>query len=439
MSHLMFDLTPVLKAPVLALAGLAIPFLVSLKIYPIIIYTVRTKNLMDEPGARSLHGNKVPTMGGVGLFISFSLTSILLALVTGLSQWELLKLLSVLAGSMILFFLGVKDDLIALAPSKKIVGQVLAAILVVFLADIRIESFFGLMGVGILPYWVSAIFTILIFLLLINAYNLIDGIDGLAGTITLITCATFMPFFFLNGDGLLLLVSSSLIGATTGFLFFNLSAKKRLFMGDTGSLFMGFLVAFLGVSFLAVNSTGNFAVSSGPALVLAVLSFPLLDTMRVSVIRIWNKKSLFKADRNHIHHRLLGLGLKHFQATFIIALMNLMLIATVLILNELNIQVQLIMVLGLAPIYYFLPFAIAYTMGSTPVKMPVDMPVIAEEVVVDEIGSRIKEEPTPISFLEKVDVPTEGMHEKTAITSSAERAKILEKAMDAFKKYKSTN
>jgi len=442
----MFDPTTVFGALILGLAGLAIPFLLSLRIFPIIIITVRAKNLMDEPGARSLHGNKVPTMGGVGIFISFCLTAIPLSLMAGLGEVELLKLLSVLASSMILFFLGVKDDLIALDPGKKIIGQVIAALLVIFLADIRIESFYGLLGLDTLPYWVSVMVTVLVFLVLINAYNLIDGIDGLAGTITLIICGSLVPFFLLNGEGLYLVLSATLIGSTVGFLLFNLSSKRRLFMGDTGSLFMGFLVAFLGISFLGSNHVSAVAVSSGPALLLAIFSFPILDTIRVCFIRIWNRKSLFKADRNHIHHRLLGLGMQHRQATSAIALMNLIIIATVLILNDLSMHEQVFIVLCLSPLCYSLPFAMGYAMGMASVKMPVDVPVITTTIMAEKQNTKfVNHTDTVRPFKNAVYVKEKHQLEKEKYpiekveTFGSGRSRFLKKAVKTFKNYKSTN
>ncbi len=282
---------------------------------------------MDEPENRSSHALKTATLGGVGLFIAFFVALVFFGVLSELERPDLIKLLTLALATIILLFLGIKDDLIALAPKKKFLGQLFVSGLVIFLSDIRIVSLEGLLGVGALPYLVSVFFTLFVFILVINAFNLIDGIDGLGGTIALISSLSFGIFALVNSDYLLALIAFSIIGSIIGFLFFNFSKTNKLFMGDSGSLFLGFLLAYQGISFLLLNeSAGSLKLPNAPILLLAILSFPLLDTLRVFVIRIREGRSPFSPDRNHIHHILIDRGLPHKQATVILAIVNVLVI-----------------------------------------------------------------------------------------------------------------
>jgi len=343
---------------VLAFFSGLITFFIGNKIYPTIIWTLRHRNLLDEPDHRSAHGEITPTMGGVGIYISFTFTLIILASFIGLENKDLITTQVLMGATMILLFLGIKDDLVPVRPKKKILGQFIAAAIVVLLADIRVFSFEGLLGIGVLPYSVSILFSIIVFVAMINAFNLIDGVDGLAGAIALVVSATFGVFFFLNGNEMYVLVSAVLIGAIIGFLRYNLSDRNKIFMGDTGSMVVGFLLCFQAFAFLELNAleTARFSVSNGPIMVLAVLSYPILDTLRIFGLRIRDGRSPFSADRNHIHHRLLGLGMKHKQVTLLLVFVNVFIIEFAFITNDVFIDVQFFMVLGAVPFAFTLPF-----------------------------------------------------------------------------------
>tara|TARA_R110002050_G_scaffold124935_1_gene244294 strand:+ start:709 stop:1740 length:1032 start_codon:yes stop_codon:yes gene_type:complete len=313
---------------------------------------------MDEPIDRSMHTAKTPTLGGVGMFITFSLTLIGLGMVIGLSQIELIKLLSIIAASITLMFLGIKDDLVGLAPKKKFMIQILAALMVIVVTDVRIASCYGLLGLEELPYIVSVAFSVFVFLAVINAFNLIDGIDGLAGTIGVIVTATFGGFYILNERYLMVIISFALIGALLGFLRFNLSSRRKIFMGDSGSMFIGFILAYQAISFLEFNATTvtPYTVHVAPIMAMAILSYPILDTLRVFTIRIAQKRSPFSADRNHIHHRLLALGLTHKKATLTLGIINILVIALAFIIKDLYINLQLYLLVLAVPLLYFSPW-----------------------------------------------------------------------------------
>ncbi|WP_157472975.1 MraY family glycosyltransferase [Eudoraea adriatica] len=344
---------------ILAFLGGLLAFALANRIIPVIIYTVRTKNLMDEPGDRSVHSTKTPTLGGVGMFAAFAVSIILFGILARLERPDLVKLLSVVLATIILIFLGIKDDLIALAARKKFLGQLISVCIVIILTDVRITSFEGLLGIGELPYLVSVLFTVFVFILVINAFNLIDGIDGLAGAIGIIASFSFGLFFLLNKDTLMVLVSFSLIGAIGAFLRYNLSGTRKLFMGDSGSMVIGYLLAYQGIRFLEVNlsEASAFTIENGPVLLLAVLSFPLLDTLRIFIIRARERRSPFDADRNHIHHRLLERGLSHKQATILLTIVNILVIELAVLLKDFEINIQLVAITLLGSLLYTLLFS----------------------------------------------------------------------------------
>lgn len=313
---------------------------------------------MDAPGERKIHTTKIPTLGGLGVFIAFSLSIIIFGLLTDLIQTDLTKLLALLGSTIILLFLGIKDDLVSMSPKKKFIGQLLAVLNVVILTDVRILNFEGLLGIGELPYFASILFSIFVFILVINALNLIDGIDGLAGSITIISSTSFGILFLLNGHYMMTLISFILVGALVGFLRYNLSSRQKIFMGDCGSMLAGFLLAYQGISFLTLNGglTSSDMVSNGPIVLIAILSYPLFDLLRVFAIRIKQKRSPFSADSNHIHHRLLRLGLDHKKATLLLCICNAFVIGFTFLLTELNIHVQLVITVVTGSAIYLLPF-----------------------------------------------------------------------------------
>ena len=337
-------------------------YLFSIRLFPVLIYLSHKKNLMDEPVERSSHTQKTPTLGGVGIFISFSLVLILFGIFADFIREDLIKLLTVIGASILLLFLGLKDDLLVISPRKKFVGQLMASLLVILATDVRIISMEGILGVYTLPYIVSVIFTLFVFILIINAYNLIDGIDGLAGGIAVMVCGFFGVYYMLNDYLFMSLVSFVLIGAQCGFLEHNLSKSQKLFMGDSGSLFTGFLLAYVVVVFLNFNLTTvtEYRMDNAPILALAIISYPLFDTLRVFSIRMYQGRSPFDADRNHIHHRWLSKGLPHRAVSFVIVLTSILVIVFAVMLKSLNINVQLVVCVVLGVGCYLSPFVISF-------------------------------------------------------------------------------
>ncbi len=365
------DFISILTNPYL-IAGFAtvLAYWASSRLQPVIIRLSQEKNLMDEPEERSSHAHKVPTYGGAAIFIAVSVLVMSLISLVGFAESEISEILALMAGIFILFFLGIKDDMIGLDPTKKFLGQLLSAFIVVVLADVRIESLEGIFGIGQLPYWISVVFTFFVFLLVVNAYNLIDGIDGLAGSVALIASIVFGVFFLVTGNTALSIVSFVLSGALIGFLRYNLSHKEKIFMGDSGSLFIGFLLAYQAVAFLKANTLAEPEpiLSNAPVIVLTVLAFPLLDTLRVFIIRVLQGRSPFSPDRNHLHHRLLDLGLSHSHATLLIVLKTILLIAVCWKMQDIPIHLHLICMLVMGFALFLGPLILRKNKISAPVK-----------------------------------------------------------------------
>lgn len=314
---------------------------------PPIIRVARIKKLYDEPiELRKIHKRRIPSLGGIAIFSSFLMTCGLF------STTQLPYANYLLSGGVIIFTIGLKDDLVGMDPYKKFAAQILAALIIAYLADIRITSFYGLFGVYEIPDLLSYAVTILFIVFVINAFNLIDGIDGLAGGIGAVVCATFGVVFYQMGNMGFALVALTLVGALLGFLRFNIS-RARIFMGDSGSYTTGFVIAILSILFVELNkfdpSTNPFPfVKSVPAVAMGVLIIPLFDTIRVFVIRLARGGSPFVADRNHVHHRLIDVGLSHTQATGLLTGINVLFVILAFQLQELGSLPLMIVLLALA-------------------------------------------------------------------------------------------
>jgi UDP-GlcNAc:undecaprenyl-phosphate/decaprenyl-phosphate GlcNAc-1-phosphate transferase len=299
--------------------------IISFLVIPSVIRISHLKNLFDEPDKRKSHKNSIPTLGGVAIFAG---------LIFSLTFWSDQKLIQelqyILAAIMILFFMGIKDDLLSIRASKKLVVQVVAAFLIVHWTNIRLTTFYGLFGIWDIGDVFSYLLSIFTIVSITNAFNLIDGIDGLAGSIGIITSAVFGCWFALMESYQYAILAFSLMGALLGFLYYNWSPAK-IFMGDTGSLLVGFVTALLAVKFIEMNRLmereASYKVLSVPVVTIGILIIPLFDTLRVFTIRILKKKSPFSPDRNHLHHLLLDRGLTHSKATLTLAGFNVAMIA----------------------------------------------------------------------------------------------------------------
>lgn len=296
-------------------------FLVALFAVPSIIYVAHQKNMLDAPNGRTVHTALTPRLGGVAIFAGFmSALTIFADLHNGLQQ--------LLGGCIALFFVGVKDDLITISPTKKFAGQLVATGIVMIMGQpaIRITSFQGILGIYELPLGVSYAFTFFVIVGITNAINLIDGLDGLAGTLVIIIVSAFGYYFYQYGGqryGNYAYVSVCVVGGLLGFLRYNFH-RASIFMGDTGSLVCGFIVSVLTIQFVEMGHTISHPVaSSAPAVAAGILFVPLFDTSRVFLLRMLAGRSPFSPDKNHVHHRILAIGFQQISTVLLLGGLNL--------------------------------------------------------------------------------------------------------------------
>ena len=295
-------------------------FLVTFMVIPNIIEIAQSKGLCDEPNSRSSHKKSTASLGGIGIFFGFTISLFFWLDTVG----ETLKYM-VCAG-IIMISIGLKDDIIGLSPRTKFIGQIVSLSILISFANLVIPSLLGVLGIT--NYW--EIFhiplTLFLMLLLVNGMNLIDGINGLASGITLIISLFFGVWFYLVGMIEFSLIAISLAGAVMGFLYYNITPAK-IFLGDTGSLFIGLIVAVLSIQFLIVHQqpeTLDYSFENAPVILFAILIIPIFDTIRVFFVRLRKGKSPFLPDRNHLYHMLVDMDLSHMQATGVLMLVNML-------------------------------------------------------------------------------------------------------------------
>ena len=289
---------------ILLSTGLA--FLITFFAIPVIIEVAKNKKLFDEPDERKVHKAVIPTLGGLGIFAGFILAT-LMGVPANISNQPLQYFM---AAALVIFFLGIKDDILVLSATKKFVGQLVAAGILIRFGGIQLNDMHGLFGIHEIPHVASVILTLFTVIVITNSFNLIDGVDGLAGSLGLLTAIVFGIYFLLIGQTMFAVMALALAGSLSAFLIFNFSPAK-IFMGDTGSLLIGLLNSIFVIKFISVAGSSIYPVESAPAIGFAILIVPLFDTLRVFSLRIFNRRSPFSPDRNHIHHFLLDLGLSH--------------------------------------------------------------------------------------------------------------------------------
>jgi len=289
----------------------SVSFIITFLAIPIILQVAEQKKLFDIPDERKVHTRPVASLGGVGIFGGFILASLL-----SIQGYLYPEFQYFFAASIVIFFLGLKDDLMILSATKKFIGQIIAASILIHLGGIRLDSMFGLFGLENLPEAFALALSYLTIIVIINSFNLIDGIDGLAASLGILTTFVFGIYFFAVDYQAYSLLAFSMAGSLIAFLIFNHNPAK-IFMGDSGSLILGLINSILVIKFINVAHSPFVAIplTSSVAIGFAILIVPLLDTLRVFSIRILNGKSPFTPDRNHLHHLLLDRGLSHKAVT----------------------------------------------------------------------------------------------------------------------------
>jgi len=301
---------------------------------PKIIGVVEYKRLMDDPNGRSSHKAKTPTLGGIAFFYC-----LIFALFFIKDRAAFGEAIYIIPGLTILFIVGLKDDMVVLSPGSKLVAQMVAIAFILVNPSFTIESLNGFLNIFEIPYYLYLVLAGFVMLTIINSYNLIDGIDGLASIVGIVIMVIYTTIFYLSQEYFFALIAITMNACLMAFFGFNVSSHKKIFMGDTGSLIIGFIISVLTLKFLALKPESYeglpFLLENAPLIAISILIVPLFDTARVFTIRIANKKGPFSPDRNHVHHVLIDFwGLSHKQASFIIGCFNIMFVILFVILGS---------------------------------------------------------------------------------------------------------
>ena len=337
-----------------SLLGFFLGFAIVIFTIPPLIKVSIAKHLYDTPNARKVSKAIVPTLGGVAIFIGFILSTII---ATDGYLFNELKYL--IAAVIIMFFIGLKDDLMDISASKKLWVEIVTACILIGLGNFRFTNLQGAFGLYEINYATSFVITLITIIGLINAFNLIDGIDGLASGICIVISSVFGTWFILAGHEAFGIMCFSLAGSLIGFFIFNVFGKKnKIFMGDTGSLILGVVMVVLVIKFneLNIDQSLPYAVLAAPVVSMGILIIPIIDTLRVICIRLSEKRSPFSPDMNHIHHNFLKLGISHLKSTLSIVLMNILFIGFVFAFHRtLNINLLIISLFTLGFVIAYIP------------------------------------------------------------------------------------
>ena len=308
--------------------------------------------LLDTAGDRSSHQVSTPFFGGIAIF-----TGVICSLIFWADNFENIQY--TLVSILIVFIVGLIDDLRAITAFKKLIGQILATLVLILLGDLQIDNMHGVLGIYELPIWASVSFTIFVVIVIINGFNLIDGIDGLAGGLGLISSFCFGVIALLMNQIDIALISFTLMGALLGFLKYNIF-PARIFMGDTGSLVVGMILSILAINCIKYGLVNeNYSSPNvGPLLAISFLAIPLFDSLRVFIVRAINGNGPFTAARDHVHHTLIDLGIGHKYSSLILFAVSVIIIFLTYLLIKLNVNINVsIAILALVSyLLWLIPF-----------------------------------------------------------------------------------
>ncbi|MBQ7421856.1 MAG: undecaprenyl/decaprenyl-phosphate alpha-N-acetylglucosaminyl 1-phosphate transferase [Prevotella sp.] len=293
---------------------------------PQILNFCKKRNLYDIPNTRKVHKNAIPRLGGISFLPSMVIATIVAIAVMGgnfkgeklvISSWSL----SFVIGLLIVYSVGLIDDIIGLSARTKFIAQIIAAILLP-LSFLYLNNGYGFLGIHDIPYYIGAPLTVFVLVFIMNAINLIDGIDGLSSSLSMLALAGFYYCFFHESIWVYCILIAGLMGVLVSFFYFNFfgnsDENRKIFMGDSGSLTLGYILGTLFVKFAMDNP--NVMPFRIEALLLpyTLLIIPVFDVVRVIVVRILHRKPIFDADKNHIHHKLMRTNLTQHQTLGVI-------------------------------------------------------------------------------------------------------------------------
>lgn len=306
------------------LAAAALSFAFTMVVMPLLLQFCRLHQLYDQPGGRKVHSQAIPRLGGI-LFMPAMLLGLALFII--LSQEErtmVIKTSSVLlaVGAFLIYIIGTTDDLLGMKATHKFAIQFVAA-LIMPLFDLYINNFYGIFGLYELPLWFCYPFTVFIILLIVNAVNLIDGIDGLASGLAILILGIYVVLFVhMECTRLYAAGAAALLGSLLSFFCFNMFGSNekntKTFMGDSGSLFLGYALAYLSIKY-AMNNTAVLPYRPYALLLsYTLLIVPTFDVIRVALGRVLRRKPMFAPDKTHIHHKVMDAGFTMHQTWYII-------------------------------------------------------------------------------------------------------------------------
>ena len=330
-------------------------FVLVYRLIPKVIWVVVHHDLSDHPDNRSAHSTPIPTMGGVTFFITLVLA------ISFFKLWDVDNIgLNLVAALTIIFVVGLKDDLVTSTPLAKLGAEFFAIALVMLSSGIQFNTLDGFLGIYELHEVILKLCLFLILAFIINSYNLLDGVDGLASIIGIVILSIYSLIFYSTGLYFYFLICVSILGILLAYLRYNFSNKKKIFMGDTGSLIIGFCISFLTLKFMEMDASlfshFTFKAENKLIIIAAILFVPVFDTLRVIFIRLSKGNSPFYPDRNHIHHVLLDAGLSHTNVTLLIGLANYCLVIILIYLSSFLNSFQMLAVL----LMFFIGFAVFF-------------------------------------------------------------------------------
>ena len=324
-------------------------FLGTLWIHPKVLKIAILKNIVDNPDARKLQRNPVPVLGGIAVFFGIAI-----GLCCSQAIFNSASTFMLISAMLIMLYTGTMDDIIRLSPGIRFLIEILVIIWLMYASNTSINCFWGLWGVSTIPAWISYPLTIFAAVGIINAINLIDGVNGLSSGFCFMSSVLFAIFFMITGNRTMTTLAMSAAGAIVPFFLHNVFGQStKMFIGDGGTLVIGTMMAMFVMSILGINPGCVGVVSTGAGLipfVLAVLSMPVFDTIRVMSARIMDKKSPFNPDKTHLHHMLIDLGFSHIGTTITILSMNLLIVSVWFVSYKagasIDLQLYLVVALG---------------------------------------------------------------------------------------------
>lgn len=322
-----------MSTEILTLLGCSIcSFLITYFTLPSVINLAYQKKLLDIPDARKVHVELIPSLGGIGIFIGVLISFTLFCSLSNFSAYKY-----ILTAYMVLFFMGIKDDLLPMNAKKKFLIQIFVAGLIAY-GGVRITSLHGFFGVTEIPIIASYCLTIFFIVGITNAYNLIDGVDGLAGGLGGIGCITLGVLLLWVQEYNFAVLAFAITGSLIAFLRYNFDKyPNKTFMGDGGSLLLGLTITVLSIQFIeSPNTLTIMNIHSPIGIIAGIIFIPFYDTIRVFTIRILSGRSPFSPDKNHIHHEFLRSKVGHRQTSILLWIGNVLMIVAVLLFRHQN-------------------------------------------------------------------------------------------------------